>query len=117
MLLYEQYCDHKITPTVLNESKVEYYLKQLPQWHVSSEKNQAPHLLRELSLKNYQQVLDLINKSAEIIIQENHHPEICFGYKSCSFAFFTHSANGITIFDFICAAKIERLISIMVDDE
>ena len=67
-------------------------------------------LKNKSKIKNYKQTLLFINAVAEIANIENHHPEINFGYNYCSIQFSTHSANGITLFDIICAAQTDQLL-------
>ena len=50
-----------------------------------------------------------INSLAWIAHQEDHHPDITFGYKKCRVEYSTHAVDGLTENDFICAAKIDAL--------
>ena len=112
MSLHEQHCDHKNSPQLLSNIEIQNYLTKIPDWKISvlSQENNSSRLARSLKLNNYEQILNFINRIAEIINREDHHPDICFGYNTCTISFTTHSAGGITIFDFICAAQIERII-------
>ena len=107
MHLYEQHCLTETSPQLLTEEQVKKHLKKIPQWQRSTEKKE---ICRTFKFKDYHQTLLFINTIALIIHEENHHPDIKFGYNSCSVCFSTHSANGITLFDFICAAHIDQLI-------
>ena len=40
---------------------------------------------------------------------EDHHPDLAVGYSRCVVRFNTHSVGGISINDFICAAKVDAL--------
>lgn len=42
---------------------------------------------------------------------EDHHPEVLLSFNRCRVSFSTHSVGGITINDFICAAKADALIA------
>jgi 4a-hydroxytetrahydrobiopterin dehydratase len=46
---------------------------------------------------------------AAIADNEDHHPQMVVEYGRCTLRFDTHSAGGITVNDFICAAKIDAL--------
>jgi len=37
------------------------------------------------------------------------HPELVVGYKTCQVRYDTHSVNGLSINDFVCAAKADAL--------
>jgi len=43
---------------------------------------------------------------AQIAHQQNHHPELTISYNCCTVNYSTHSVAGLSIYDFICAAKI-----------
>jgi len=107
MPLYEQHCSADLTPQILTDEQCHHYLKEIPDWTYSSINKE---ISRTLSFKNYQQTLAFINAIADVIHQENHHPDIEFSYNKCTIKFTTHSVNGITLFDFICASHIDQLI-------
>lgn len=106
MCLYEQHCEANEKPQLLSEEKIKSYLKDIPTWEANLD---SKTITRTYKFKDYHQTLHFINAVAEIIHTENHHPKISFGYNTCSISYSTHSAHGITLFDFICAAKIERI--------
>jgi 4a-hydroxytetrahydrobiopterin dehydratase len=107
MHLYEQHCLSKTSPQLLTKEEIKKLLIEIPLWKSSAE-NKA--IIRNFKFKDYHQTLLFINAIAEIIHKQNHHPDIKFGYNNCTVSFSTHSANGITLFDFICAARIEHLL-------
>ena len=41
---------------------------------------------------------------------EGHHPDLQVSYNRCTVRFNTHSVGGISINDFICAAKVDALL-------
>jgi 4a-hydroxytetrahydrobiopterin dehydratase len=61
--------------------------------------------------RNYFRTLAFVNATAYVAIQEDHHPDISFGYNTATVAFSTHAADGLTENDFICAAKLDALIT------
>ena len=108
MFLHEQHCELKTIPTLLTDENINKSLKEIPQWKHSVNKKD---ISRSFKFKDYHQTLLFINAVAEIVNCENHHPDIKFGYNHCTIHFSTHSAGGITMFDLICAAQIEQLLS------
>lgn len=108
MPLYERHCLADISPQLLTTKQLNQYHEEVPLWELDKENNK---IYRTFNFNNYHQTLKFINHIAEIINKENHHPEITFGYSYCNISFSTHSANGITLFDFICAAHIDKLYS------
>ena len=114
MHLSEQHCLASITPILLSNEEINQYLKELPLWESSIiPSNKQNCITRSLKFKDYEQTLQFINKIAPIINKENHHPLITFGYNTCKIEFFTHTVSGVTLFDLICAAHIEKLVSTM----
>lgn len=59
--------------------------------------------------KNFKQALALVAKVASIAEQENHHPEIRFGWGYVEVVLTTHSIGSLTRNDFIVAAKIDAI--------
>ena len=106
MHLHEQHCQSDTKPKLLTEEQRNQYLKEISRWNYSAENKK---ISRNFKFKNYYQTLAFINAVAWIAHQENHHPDILFGYNNCTIDFTTHSAGGLTAFDFICAAHIDQL--------
>lgn len=76
-------------------------------WVVSDD---AGSISADFGFKNYYQTTAFVNAVAWIAHQEDHHPDITFGYKNCHIFFTTHAIGGLSANDFICAAKIDRLL-------
>jgi len=88
----------------LNQEETSAYLRQLnPQWQLNKEK-QA--IFYTYTFKNYYQTMAFVNVIAQIAHQQDHHPELLVSYNRCSVTYSTHSVGGLSINDFICAAKI-----------
>lgn len=66
---------------------------------------------RTFRFKNYYETLAFVNAMAWIIHREDHHPDLEVGYNRCVINFSTHSVGGLSENDFICAAKIDALLS------
>ena len=67
-------------------------------------------LERTFLFKNYHQTMAFVNAVAWIAHQQDHHPTIEFGYKTCRVRYKTHAIDALSINDFICAAKIDALL-------
>lgn len=105
--LHEQNCNSDKPPQLLNTGQIKTYLNQVPGWEYLAEQKS---ILRNFSFANFYETVAFVNAAAWIAQQENHHPDISFGYNKCKILYTTHSAQGITLFDFICAAKINQLL-------
>ena len=99
-------CQGGVEP--FDATKIKQWLKFVaPGW---SNQN-SHHISRELTLKNFKQVIALVNQIAELAEHEGHHPDLLIhGYKNLTITIYTHKINGLWDSDFILAAKIDKLI-------
>jgi 4a-hydroxytetrahydrobiopterin dehydratase len=82
-------------------------IKQLhPGWSFSRD---TKGLEQEFRFKDFQETIGFVNAVAWIANTQDHHPDMEVGYNRCKVTFTTHAAGGLTVNDFICAAKIEAL--------
>ncbi|MEL7296865.1 MAG: 4a-hydroxytetrahydrobiopterin dehydratase [Pseudomonadota bacterium] len=65
---------------------------------------------RHLQFPGYSRTLAFVNAVAWIANVEGHHPLIEFGYGHCSVVWTTNAINGLSVNDFICAAKTDELL-------
>jgi 4a-hydroxytetrahydrobiopterin dehydratase len=84
-----------------------YCLEQVPGWEIAD-----GELRRTFKFKNYYETLAFVNTTAWISHRENHHPDIELGYNKATMRYSTHAVGGLTQNDFICAAKVNALLSI-----
>jgi len=92
------------TPT-LKPKQTKEYLNKTPKWKAI--KNH--HIHREFKFKDFNSALKFVNKVSKIAERENHHPDINLGWGYVNMTTYTHSINGLSINDFILAAKINRI--------
>ena len=79
-------------------------LALLPGWERDGEA-----IAKSFSFPDYEATLSFVNAVARIAQEQDHHPDIAFGYNRCRIAWSTHSLGGVSLNDLICAAKIEAL--------
>ena len=89
----------------MDQKQIRASLKFLPGWVYKE-----GALTRTFTFKNYYETVSFVNAVAWIAHREDHHPDIEFGYKACRIRYATHSIKGISENDFICAAKVDRLL-------
>lgn len=81
--------------------------KQLqPHWKLADD---GKRLQADFEFKNYFRTLAFVNAIAYIAIQEDHHPDISFGFNTATVSYSTHAIGGLSENDFICAARIDAL--------
>lgn len=88
----------------LSAKQIQDYLSKIQNW-----KLQGNSIIKELKFKDFQSSLDFINKVGKLAEQEGHHPDIEFGWGYAKISLTTHSLKGLSINDFILAAKIDNL--------
>lgn len=66
-------------------------------------------ITRRFRFPSYDKTLGFANAAAWVAIAEDHHPVLTIAYGSCTISYTTHSINGLSDNDFICAAKTDRL--------
>lgn len=86
---------------------IESYLSILSGWQAAFD---YKSITRSHNFKNHYQVMAFLNALAYISHQQDHHPEICYGYNSVNIKLTTHSAKGVTQNDMIMAAHINQLL-------
>jgi 4a-hydroxytetrahydrobiopterin dehydratase len=59
---------------------------------------------------DYHRTIAFVNALAWVAHVEDHHPDLLVSYSRCTVRFNTHSVGGISINDFICAAKVDALL-------
>lgn len=79
-----------------------------PQWRLREDNKQISAIFE---FKNYFRTLAFVNAAAYIAISEDHHPDLAFGYKTCTITYWTHNIDGLSENDFICAAKVDALLN------
>jgi 4a-hydroxytetrahydrobiopterin dehydratase len=91
---------------LLTPEEIGSYLTQVPEWKLNAEKT---IITRRFSFKNFYQTMAFVNAIAWLAHQENHHPDLEIGYNYCNIKYSTHAVSGLSVNDFISAAKIDLL--------
>lgn len=66
---------------------------------------------KRFDFPDYHHTIGFVNALAWIANAEDHHPDLALSYGHCTVRFNTHSVGGISINDFICAAKADALVA------
>ena len=98
-------CEGGVDP--LKPAEVETLLKQLKGWACVD-----GTIAKSYAFRNYHETMAFVNATAWISHREDHHPDIVLGYNSCRVAYITHAIGGLSVNDFICAAKIDALFQL-----
>ncbi len=92
------------TPPFTTE-EAQDYLKQVKDWKLVGNK-----IERDFKFEDFVQAMEFVNKVADLVEQEQHHPDITiYSWNKVKLVTYTHSIGGLSENDFILAAKIDKL--------
>ena len=89
---------------LLSVTELSQRLRGLPGWEYEDNR-----LTKTFRFADYYQTLAFVNAVAYIAHRQDHHPDLAVGYDYCNVTYSTHSIGGLSVNDFICAAKLDRL--------
>jgi len=98
-------CEGGVAPMTPDEADI--LLKQLDGWERDGSK-----ILKTFMFKNYYETMAFVNAAAYVSHQEDHHPDMLVGYKTCGVTYITHAIGGLSENDLICAAKLDALTNV-----
>ena len=90
----------------LDESESRELLKEIDGWELTDRGT----LARTFKFGDFYETVAFVNALAWIANREDHHPDLEVGYSRCRVEYSTHSVQGLSRNDFICAARIESLV-------
>ncbi len=67
-------------------------------------------IVKKYKFSNFKEALEFTNKIGEIAESQNHHPDIKLGWGYVEMRIYTHRINGLSMNDFIIAAKIDKML-------
>ena len=89
-----------------DEKQISDNLSKLDNWSVNDEQKM---IYKKFNFKTFKQALNFTNKVGEIADIEGHHPDISVGWGYSLVMLHTHAIKGLSINDFILAAKIDEI--------
>ena len=92
----------------LTRTEAETLLADVPGWELADD---VKSIHRRFEFKGFYKCMSFINAMAWVANAENHHPHFSAGYSFCEVTFTTHSNEWLIENDFICAAKVNALMS------
>lgn len=92
----------------LDSAQVIELLERLPGWQLA---NDGKAIVKDFEFKDFHHTLGFINALGFMANHEDHHPDIEAGYGHCQVLWSTHDVGGLSLNDFICAARVEALFA------
>ncbi len=91
----------------LTQDEINTLIRQLDHWM------QYDRIIgKTYEFRNHYETMAFVNALAWISNREEHHPDLTLGYNKCHVEYTTHAINGLSLNDFICAAKVDSLFKI-----
>ena len=103
-------CEGGILPFDISE--IHKYQKKVEGWDVKKNEKKIYFIEKNFQFSNYIKTQSFINKVGEISENENHHPDISFGWGYAKILITTHAIEGLSENDFILAAKIDQIFNV-----
>lgn len=103
--LASQHCQPLEGQPPMDADRIAQHLTQAPGWALV---NGA--IEKRFDFADYHRTMAFVNAVAWVAHVEDHHPDLAVSYNRCAVRFNTHSVGGISINDFICAAKVDALL-------
>ena len=100
-----QPCEGGVAP--LSRAQAEEYLRALDGWTLSSD---AAEIAKHFVMQGFAAAVAFLNAIAQVAEQDDHHPDLHLtGYRKLAVHLSTHAIRGLSLNDFILAAKIDAL--------
>jgi 4a-hydroxytetrahydrobiopterin dehydratase len=84
------------------------YLDDLPGWARASD---GGSIAKTFTFDDYFHTMAFVNAVASVAHREDHHPDLEVRYSKCVVQYSTHDVGGLSLNDFICAAKVEDIVT------
>ncbi len=88
--------------------EIRNFLMELPGWETHLKRGEL-RLEKSFPFKDFSQAMAFSNRLAQLAEQEDHHPAILTEWGKVTVTWWTHKIRGLSMNDFIMAAKTERL--------
>ncbi len=94
--------DRKSPP--MTAAEADKRMEEIPGWTLS-----GSTLFRDYKFKDFSGAMEFINRVAGLAEREEHHPDMHVSYSRVKLELSTHAIGGLSMNDFIMAAKINTL--------
>ncbi len=105
--LHQQRCTHQSGPA-LSAAAQTAMLTQVKGWAIDASVP-GGMLEQNFTFKNFHATMAFVNAVAWIAHEQDHHPELALSFGRCTVRWNTHSVGGLSLNDFICAARVDQL--------
>jgi 4a-hydroxytetrahydrobiopterin dehydratase len=103
-------CEGGVVP--FDISDIHKYQKKVDGWDIIKNNKDIYFLEKNFKFKNFEKSQNFVNEVGKISEQEGHHPDISFGWGYAKINITTHAIEGLSVNDFILAAKIDQITNV-----
>lgn len=93
--------EHALDRKTINE-----LLDALPGWESIDD---GKTISKGFQFEDFYETLGFVNAIGWMANRQDHHPDLQIGYNRCLVHWSTHDVGGLSMNDFICAAKVEAI--------
>lgn len=98
----------KGSENALSRAEVAELMPQISGWTLRAD---GTALVKSFRFADFHQTLGFINAVGFMANHQDHHPDIEAGYGNCQLLWSTHDVGGLSLNDFICAARTDALLA------
>lgn len=98
-------CEGGVAPYTKEQASQK--MPQIPGWQL---RDDGKEISRQMKFKNFKEALAFVNRVGELAEAEGHHPDLELGWGRVGMRSSTHAISGLSLNDFILAAKINELV-------
>ncbi len=99
---------NNLTPKIFSSEAMNLVKTLKEGWHIRTTGSNL-YLHKRWKFKDYDQAERFVIMVGDIARDENHHPDVIFGWGYVKINLWTHAIQGLSRNDFILAAKIDEL--------
>ena len=96
-------CEGGVSP--MRGALLTRYMKHAKGWKLVKGKR----IVKEYTFRNDAAALLFLQKTGKVSVSQGHHPVAVWVYNRVSMEFWTHAIKGLSVNDFIMAAKFDRI--------
>ena len=104
--LASQHCQPRKGAEHAVDARVRDLLAALPGWELAGDGKSIGKIFK---FENFHETLGFVNAIGWVANRQDHHPDLEVGYNRCAVRWSTHDVGGLSMNDFICAAKTDGL--------
>lgn len=97
-------CEGGTMPLMIPEAQK--LMKEVSGWTLSAD---AKKISKEYKFKNFAEALAFTNKIGAIAEEQGHHPDLVVKWGKVGVELTTHAIGGLSVNDFVLAAKIDKV--------